>query len=252
MKSFKLLIAFGLIVLCPALYAQQLSGLVLDRSTLLPIPHTTISTSRHTTFTTVRGLFTIDDLHRGDTIKVTSIGYKSHFLVYSQNVNDTIPVYLQQTATSLKSVVIIGKRPSNTDSIRLRREFAPVFAYKGTAFKDVFIPNSTNILPYNDFITSTNNMTTMLSVNLLSVIDWLGKNKTPTSKLQQTLLRDEQSNYVDQVFSRPNVVELTHLKGDSLQSFMDKYRPTSANARTMSDYEIMLYIKKCYAEFLKP
>ncbi|HTD41783.1 MAG TPA: hypothetical protein VK671_14235 [Mucilaginibacter sp.] len=252
MKSFKLLIAFGLMALCPALYAQQLSGLVLDRSTLLPIPHTTISTSRHTTFTSVRGLFTIYDLHRGDTIKVTCIGYKSHFLVYSQKVNDTIPVYLEQTTTSLKSVVIIGKRPSNTDSIKLRKEFAPVFSYKGTAFKDVFIPNSTNILPYNDFITSTNNMTTLLSVNLLSVIDWLGKNKTPTSKLQQTLLRDEQSNYVDQVFSRPKVVELTHLKGDSLQNFMDKYRPSAATARIMSDYEVMLYIKKCYAEFVKP
>ena len=251
MKSFKLLIAFGLMALCPALYAQQLSGLVLDRSTLLPIPHTTISTSRHTTFTSAMGLFTIYDLHRGDTIKVRCIGYKSHFLVYSQKINDTIPVYLEQTATSLKSVVIIGKRPSNTDSIKLRKEFAPVFGYKGTAFKDVFMPNSSYIKPYNDFITSTHNTATLMSVNLLQVIDWLGKNKTTTSKLQQTLLKDEQSNYVDQVFSRPKVIELTHLKGDSLQNFMDKYRPSAATARVMSDYEVMLYIRKCYEEFVK-
>ena len=252
MKSLKLLIALLLTAWCPALYGQQLTGLVLDRNTSLPIPHTTISTSRYTTFTSTRGLFTVYDLHRGDTIKITCVGYKSHFLVYSQKVTDTIPVYLEQTSTSLKSVVIIGKRPSNTDSIKLRKEFAPVFAYKGTAFKDVFMPNSSYIKPYNDFITSTLSTATLLSVNLLQVIDWLGKNKTPTSKLQQTLLKDEQSNYVEQVFSRSKVIELTHLKGDSLQSFMDKYRPSSAVARTMNDYEMMIYIKKCYGEFVKP
>jgi hypothetical protein len=252
MKSFQLLIAFGLIASCSTLHAQQLSGLVIDRNTLLPIPHATIIAPKYTTTTSAKGVFTLYDLHRGDTIKITCVGYKSHFLVYSQGVADTIPVYLEQSTTSLQSVVIIGKRPSKIDSINLRKEFAPVFAYKGTTFKDVFIARSSNIPPYNDFITSTNNMTTLLSVNLLSVIDWLGKNKTPTSKLQQTLLRDEQSNYVDQVFSRPKVVELTHLKGDSLQTFMDKYRPPAGMARTMSDYEIMIYIKKCYREFMKP
>ncbi len=252
MKSFKLLIAFGLIACCPALYAQKLSGLVLDRNTLLPIPHATIITPKQIAFTSAKGLFTVYDLRRGDTIKITCVGYKPHFMVYSQKVTDTIPVYLDQTVTSLKSVVIVGKRPSNADSIKLRKEFAPVFNYKGTAFKDVFMPNSSYIKPYNDFITSTHSTATLLSVNLLQVIDWLGKNKTPISKLQQTLLRDEQSNYVAQVFSRQKVVELTHLKGDSLQTFMDKYRPSAGVARTMNDYEMMIYIKKCYGEFMKP
>jgi hypothetical protein len=82
-------------------------------------------------------------------------------------------------------------------------------------------------------------------------MDWLGKNRSPTTKLQQVLLKDEQINYVDQVFSRQKVVELTHLKGDSLQTFMDKYRPSAGAARTMSDYEMMIYIKKCYLEFEK-
>ena len=47
-------------------------------------------------------------------------------------------------------------------------------------------------------------------------------------------------------------MEITHLKGDSLQTFMDKYRPSVADAKTMTDYEVMLYIKKCYGEFIKP
>jgi hypothetical protein len=252
MKSLKLSIVLLLIALCPTLYAQQLSGRVLDRITLQSIPHATIITPKQTTFTSDKGFFTVYNLHRGDTIKITFVGYKPHFLVYSLKVTDTIPVYLEQAVTSLKSVVIIGKRPSNTDSINLRKQFAPVFNYKGTAFKEVFMSNSSYIKPYNDFITSTHSTATLLSVNLLQVFDWLGKNKTPTSKLQKTLLRDEQNNYVDQVFSKEKVVELTHLKGDSLQNFMDKYRPSAGVARTMSDYEMMIYIKKCYGEFVKP
>ncbi|HEY9000947.1 MAG TPA: carboxypeptidase-like regulatory domain-containing protein [Mucilaginibacter sp.] len=252
MKSLKLSIVLLLMASCPALYAQQLSGRVLDRNTLQSIPHATIITPKQTTFTSDKGVFTVYNLHRGDTIKISFVGYKSHFLVYSQKVADTIPVYLEQTVTSLKSVVIIGKRPSNTDSIKLRKEFGSVFNYKGTEFKDVFMSNSSYIKPYNDFITSTHSTATLLSVNLLQVFDWLGKSKSPTTKLQQVLLKDEQMNYVDQVFSRQKVVELTHLKGDSLQNFMDKYRPSAGVARTMSDYEMMIYIKKCYLEFEKP
>jgi len=252
MKSLKLSILLLLMASCPALYAQQLSGLVLDHNTLQPIAHANIITPKQTTSTSAKGLFTVSDLRRGDTIKISCVGYKSHFIVYSQKITDTIPIYLEQTMTSLNSVVIIGKRPSNSDSIRLRKEFAPGFNYKGTTFKDVFMSNSSYIKPYNDFITSANSTATLLSVNVLSVIDWLGKSKTPTSKLQHTLLRDEQMNYVDQVFSRQKVIELTHLKGDSLQTFMDKYRPSAGTARTMSDYEMLIYIKKCYGEFIKP
>jgi len=251
MKSLKLSIVPLLIALCPALYAQQLSGRVVDRTTLQSIPHATIITPKQTIFTSDKGLFTVYNLRRGDTIKISFVGYKSHFLVYSQKVTDTIPVYLEQTITSLKSVVIIGKRPTNTDSIKLRKEFGSVFNYKGTEFKNVFMSNSSYIKPYNDFITSTHSTATLLSVNLLQVMDWLGKNRSPTTKLQQVLLKDEQMNYVDQVFSRQKVVELTHLKGDSLQTFMDKYRPSAGVARTMSDYEMMIYIKKCYGEFVK-
>jgi hypothetical protein len=250
MKSLKLSIVLLLMVSSRILHAQQLNGRVLDHNTQQSIPHATIITPKQTTVTSDKGLFTVDGLRRGDTIKITFVGYKPHFLVYSQKITDTIPIYLEQTVTSLKSVVIIGKRPSNTDSIKLRNEFGSVFNYKGTAFKDIFMSNSSYIKPYNDFITSTHSTATLVSVNLFQVLYWLGRNKTPTSKLQKTLIKDEQTNYIDQVFSRQKVVELTHLKGDSLQKFMDKYRPSAGVARTMSDYEMMIYIKKCYGEFV--
>lgn len=250
-KNCKPFITIPLLFFCSSLYAQSLSGIVLDRKTLLPVPHTTVNTTKQTVSTSAKGVFTVNGLHKGDTIKITCVGYKYHYLVFSQPITDTIRIYLEQTVTTLNSVVIIGKRPSNTDSIKLRKEFAPVFNYQGTTFKDIFITHAPYVYKPDDHITSANNMTTLLSVNLLSVLDLLNKNNAPVSKLQQTLLKDEQDEYIDRVFSRQKVMELTHLKGDSLQNFMDKYRPSSKVAHTMGDYDAMIYIKKCYAEFEK-
>lgn len=234
------------------LFAQRLSGVVVDRNTLSPIAHATISSPAQILFTTVTGQFTLANIRKGDTVRISCIGYKSHFLVFNQPVADTIRIYLEQNVTALKSVVITGKRDPNADSIRLRKEFAPVFEHKNAGIKDAFITRDPYVYKWNDFITSTNNATTLLSVNLLSVLDMLNKNNAPVTKLQQTLLKEEEYDYVDRKFSKQKVIDLTGLKGDSLQMFMDKYRPSTTEAKKMTDYDVRIYIKKSYTEFTKP
>jgi hypothetical protein len=248
----KLLITISLTLFSFQLFAQRISGIVVDKNTLLPIIHATATTLSQRVSTSVGGLFTIHNIHKGDTITISCVGYQSHKLVYYQPVSDTLRIYLDQNITSLKTVTIMGRRDTKADSIRLRKEFAPVFNQKAPTFKDAFITHSPYKYIPNDYITSTNNMTTLLSINLLSVLDLLNKNKAPVSKLQKTLLKDEEYSYVDRVFSRQKVISITKLSGDSLQTFMDKYRPSSATAKTMTDYEVMLYIKKSYDEFKKP
>ncbi len=65
------------------------------------------------------------------------------------------------------------------------------------------------------------------------------------------MLKDEQLGYVDRQFSREKITSLTSLKGDSLTDFIDKYRPTVDELKLMSDYDMIIYIKKSYSEFLK-
>ncbi len=48
------------------------------------------------------------------------------------------------------------------------------------------------------------------------------------------------------------VQNLTGLTGDSLQTFMQLYRPNIDTAKYMSDYDIILYIKKSFQEYIKP
>jgi hypothetical protein len=251
-KNIKLLFTLSFTLLSFQLFAQHISGIVVDKNTLLPIAHATVSIPSQTVLTSAAGQFTLIGMHNGDPLKVSCVGYRSYNASFYALVSDTIRIYLEQSIIALKDVAIKAKRNANTDSIRLRKEFVSVFNYKGTSIKDAFITRDPYVYKWDDFITSTNNATTILSVNLLSVVDLLNKNNAPVSKLQKTLIREEQYNYVSQVFSKQKVTEITHLKGDSLQTFMDKYRPSAADTRSMSDYDVMMYIKKCYAEFVKP
>jgi hypothetical protein len=41
------------------------------------------------------------------------------------------------------------------------------------------------------------------------------------------------------------------MQGDSLQDFMSTYRPTITRLKQMTDYELLIYIKESYAEFVK-
>lgn len=68
--------------------------------------------------------------------------------------------------------------------------------------------------------------------------------------MQKKLLQEEKDNYATRVFSEEKVRSLTSLQGDSLQNFIDEYRPTADTVAQMSDYELLLYMKKSYEEFI--
>jgi hypothetical protein len=249
-KAKKQYLTLAFILFALPLFAQQLSGIVLDRNALMPIAGVTLSSPAQTAITSAKGLFTLGNLNKGDTIMISCVGYKPHYLVFSQPVADTIPIYIEQDIKALKNVIITGKRDAAADSIRLRKEFARVFDHKGPSFKDIFVTRSPYSYTPNDYITAPNNATTLIRVDLLSVIGMLGNSNAPVSRLQKTLLKEEDYDFLDRKFSKQKVMELTPLKGDSLLSFMDKYRPSVAQAKRMSDYDVRIYIKKCYAEFV--
>ena len=41
------------------------------------------------------------------------------------------------------------------------------------------------------------------------------------------------------------------MQGDSLQDFMNTYRPTITQLKQMTDYDVLMYIKTSYADFVK-
>lgn len=234
------------------LFAQQLNGIVLDKSTRKPVPYATVAGVNAITSTSADGKFTISNISPGDSVKITSIGYKSYKMGFDISTPQTVTLYLQPASILLRDVVVKLKHDPTLDSIRVRKEFASVFAYKRPKFKDMFVTVDPYAYTPNNYIRATNSTASIVSVNLLSLVSLLSKkSKDPTSKLQQTLLKDEETEYIDRQFSKQKITTLTNLKGDPLLAFMDEYRPTIQQAKKMTDYEMLLYIKESYAQFIK-
>lgn len=164
---------------------------------------------------------------------------------------DTLPLLLKQKAIVLKEVTIRAKPDYRFDSIRNRKDYSSVFYYKTPGLKSIFIPKSlyTSVPTFPGI--ATNNTSSIVSLNLLQVVSLLTRNNAHVSKLQKTLLKNEENNYLDEVFSKQKVTAETGLKGDSLNSFMDRYRPSISEAKKMTPYDQIVYIKKSYAEFIK-
>lgn len=240
-----------LLLLPITVFAQYISGRVIDAETGLPVVYASVSLSNQSTVTSYSGQFNLNNLNKGDTIRVRCIGYRSYKIAVSNVHSDTLTIYLHQGSIMLRDVNIRARHNYKQDSINLRKQFASTFDYKAPTFKDMFATVDPYIYVPYDYITSPNNATMVVNVNLLSVVSLLSKKKAPQSKLQHTLLEDEANNYVDQRFTKERITAVTGMKGDSLTAFVMLYRPATEQTNKMNDYQMMLYIKKCYAEFVK-
>jgi len=248
----KTLFILAFLLFSNQLFAQNVNGYVLDGATKLPIQNVQVITENSTVFTNAVGRFSLGNLKNDAKISFRSMGYETYELtINNETAKDTLRINLKSAPISLKEVTIRAARNYKLDSLNLRKEYAAVFNYKAPSLSDIFIQKSPSYKsPFAN--TNPNSTASIVSVNILQIFSLLGKNKTPTSKLKQTLLKDEEQNYVDHVFSKDKIESITHLKGDSLQNFMQRYRPTVQEAKRQNEYEIILYIKKSYAEFIKP
>lgn len=165
------------------------------------------------------------------------------------NAADSLPKLQVTRSILLDEVTITGLRNYKADSMRLRKEFSSAFNYKPPSFKDIFIARNQHSNVPAPYYKAAGSTASIVSVDVLSIFGLLGKNKAPKSKLQRTLLAKENADYIDQIFSMEKVSELTGLQHDSLQIFMQKYRPSIMDAKKMTAYELLLYIKKSYQEY---
>jgi len=242
-----------LLLFFPArLFAQQLTGTVLNKNTRQPVPFATVTGGNTITSTAVDGSFSILNMYPGDSVRITSIGYRPYKIDFEAATPGNLIIYMQPAPILLRDVVVKLKHDPKLDSTRTRKEFASVFAYKRPGFKSIFSTVDPFAYVPNNYTNAPNSTASLVSINLLSVINLLSKKSNdPMSKLQKTLLKDEETEYIDRQFSKQKIIKLTNLKGDSLLSFMDDYRPTIQQARKMSDYEMIIYIKESYTDFLK-
>ena len=125
-----------------------------------------------------------------------------------------------------------------------------VFAYKPPNLTDMFIKVDPSYRsPFANI--NPNSTASIIKFNALSAFSLFGKKKNANSKLKTILLKTEETNYVDHLFSEEKVADITKLKGDSLVKFMNTYRPSILALKKMTGYELIKYIKTSYVEFIK-
>ena len=232
-----------------AVFAQDLKGVVRDVNSRLPIANAKIITSKATTLTNNEGKFILGNVKTGDRIAVRIMGYETTEWTIDK-LTDTLRIYLKQDAITLNEVLIKTKRNYKRDSLDLRKEYASAFAYKGPGFKEMFIEKGGHKNDYVPSFTNTRSTASLVSLNLLQVASLFGKKKVENTRLKQTLIRDEKLNFIDEVFSKDKVRSLTGLEEEALIKFMNLYRPSILTLKKMTAYELTVYIKKCYEEFV--
>lgn len=229
--------------------AQQVIGVVRDKNTLELIPHAAVKCGNSLQVTDINGKFILTDAKPADTVRVTYLGYAVYYGLVGRHVKDTLKIYLAPITNILQDVNIRGKHDRKIDSLQNRREFSSAFNYKAPTFYDALNKvNRYQSEPYNH-TGAANGNAQIVNVNMLAVLGLIGKNKTPDSKLHDLVLKDEMLNYVDEHFSKERVQRLTKMQGDSLDNFIYLYRPGIGRIKTMSEYDIDVYIKKSYAEY---
>jgi hypothetical protein len=233
-----------------SVFSQNVKGVVKDATSRLPISNVQIITLKATVLTNSKGEFILSSMKLGDPIAVRIMGYETVELKL-KNITDTMWVYLKQAAIVLNEVQIYTNRNYKLDSLKLRKEYAGAFVYKGPNFSDMFIEKAWRKDEYIPSFTNPRSTASMVSLNLLHVASLFGKKKVQNTRLKETLLRDEELNYVDHVFSNDKVESITGLNGEQLIKFMDIYRPTVLSLKKMTGYELTVYIKKSYEEFMK-
>ncbi|HZY39005.1 MAG TPA: carboxypeptidase-like regulatory domain-containing protein [Mucilaginibacter sp.] len=228
------------IVLCSgfAAFAQKISGMVIDKSSREPLAGALVSTGEKTVRTDKLGEFEINAPHPADSLKISAPGYKTLIIAISKT-NEFITINLEPKITNLNEVTIYGDKSFKKDSLANRDEYTKQFHYTPPKLKDVvgFNPGSGTYQ--------------LLSINVLTLIDYLTYKSSPEYKFKQVLVRDEHEQYVDEKFNRGVVSRITDLKGDTLTTFLAQYRPTYQFVLKATDYDMEVYIKDCYKKFEK-
>jgi RNase P protein component len=232
--------------------SQKTSGTILDSENKMPICHANISKGKAVTFSDLQGTFTLAALKEHDTLLISKDGFRTRAVILrEQQTGGDLVIYLSRIAVALKEVQIRAKERYKQDSLRIRKDFSNVFNYKPPRITDAFISRSAENRFGGFRDPNSNSTASIVNLDVLQIVGMFAQRRNSISKLQKIMLQQEQNKSVDQSFSKLRISTITALTGDSLLMFMNQYRPSPMEIQSMTDYELLLYIKRSYKKFIK-
>jgi hypothetical protein len=172
---------------------------------------------------------------KGDTVVFTSAGYKPDTAFVSSwmfDEQDGFSVYMDPNVVELPTVRVGDMSNYQLDSMKRKEEYAWL-----DKFHKVKLAGGKT---FSDGVGIS-----------FSPLDYFNHVQVQRRRLQHRLANDEKDYYVDSRFPRNYVARVTGLKGDSLQLFMDRYRPSYDFCRKASNENMLLYISNSLKKYLK-
>jgi hypothetical protein len=230
MRIITLLLLLSMIYL-PASAQEFLQGKITERNSTKVLMSVTIHNITANTYTSsdMGGFFKIMAA-KNDQITFSMDGYFTFTLtVTTKSLYEDNKITLEPAGNMLDSVTVISRY--RMDSINRRNEYASL--YKRPQSK-----------------VTGGNTPVGFGVNF-SPFTYFSRQEKQRRDMKKRLKQEDEASYVDYRFSPEQVARVTTLKGDSLNTFMNAYRPSYSFSRKASTDEMKNYIINAYNDFLK-
>ncbi|HEY6900404.1 MAG TPA: hypothetical protein VI233_07170 [Puia sp.] len=169
----------------------------------------------------------------GDHVSFSSVGYLADTVtVTAAMLTGDFPVYLEVRAQTLRAVRVGEFSNYQLDSMDRRKEYSWVYDHGNTPRVDHE--------RHGDGVGVT-----------LNIFRNASAKEKQRERLEKRLGKEEEEYYIDSRYNKDNVTKYTRLKGDSLQQFMQKYRPSYEYCRRAANVDILVYINDCYKQYMK-
>ena len=168
----------------------------------------------------------------GDIVIFSMVGYHADSVPITANILAAdFPVLLDLRVVDLQAVTVGNLSNYQLDSLARRQDYSWIYDEKpqplvehqrqgdGVGVELNVIPNGSS----NDY---------------RQIKQW-----------KKRISHEEEQHYVDFRFSRDYVSHLTRLQGDSLQQFMERYRPSYDYCRKAATVDILVFISDSYKKF---
>lgn len=213
-----------------ALGQTYLGGNIFSRTNDSPLTNASIInlTNGLSTRATLTGTYLIE-AKEGDLIVFSFTGMTTDTVkVESQILREGHDVGLKEHNHTIKTVTIISSY--QLDSLRRREENMANFE-RGPG------------------ITGRNHPSDGFGISI-SPVSHFSKKAREQRRLRKQLIKNEKEAYIDYMFSPGWISRLTGLKADSLQQFMNRYRPSYKMVRALDRPSLIVYISDKYKEFI--
>ena len=212
---------------------KQVQGIVFDKDTKERIARVSIInlTSGQSYYDDFKGEFNVSASPGDKLVFIKEYYFNDTILVKNTN---SIIVYLPRNSIMLHEVTI--RDSLHTPMQRLlatRREYSK--AYGSSAFSNPF-----SVVPGGG-----------AGFNLDALYNSFSRSGRNAAHLQGLIQEDYQQNVIDYRFNRSYVGNITKLKGNDLNEFMIRYRPSYYTVTSDTEYEFISYIRTSLRRFLR-